>query len=160
MSKNKFTHLTENGQPQMVDISDKLVTDRTAKACGAVILKPETILMVKEGLSKKGDVLLIAQTAGIMGAKKTSELIPLCHNINLNTVDLELNIDDELPGINICATVKTKSRTGAEMEALTAVSIAALTVYDMLKAVEKTIRINNIRLVEKHGGKSGSIINA
>ena len=160
MSKNIFSHLTEDGQPQMVDISEKIETDRTAKACGEVILKPETLLLVKGEGVKKGDVLSIAKTAGIMGAKRTSELIPLCHNINLNAVDLALSIDDELPGIKICSTVKTKSRTGAEMEALTAVSIAALTVYDMLKAVEKTIKINNIRLVEKHGGKSGSIINA
>ena len=143
----------------MVDVSSKPETLRTAMARGEIHLKPQTLLLIREGLMKKGDVLTVAQLAGIMAAKKTSELIPLCHPISISQASVELEIDDSLPGIIITAKVVTTGQTGVEMEALTAVSIAALTVYDMVKAVEKTGRIQNIRLVEKHGGQSGDLVN-
>lgn len=143
----------------MVDVSSKPETLRTALARGEIHLKPQTLLLIREGLMKKGDVLTVAQLAGIMAAKKTSELIPLCHPISISQASVELEIDDSLPGIMITAKVVTTGQTGVEMEALTAVSIAALTVYDMVKAVEKTGRIQNIRLVEKHGGQSGDLVN-
>jgi len=143
----------------MVDVGAKPVTDRTAIARGEIILKPETVALIREGLMKKGDVLSVAQLAGIMGAKKTAELIPLCHPIPINQAAVELELDDSLPGVKITSILKTTGKTGIEMEALTAVAVAALTVYDMIKAVEKTARITNIRLVEKHGGLSGDIIN-
>lgn len=143
----------------MVDVGAKPDTERTAVARGEVILKPETLELIKAGLMKKGDVLTVAQLAGIMGAKKTSELIPLCHPIPIHQVAVELELDDILPGVIITARLKTTGKTGIEMEALTAVAVAALTVYDMVKAVEKTARITNIRLVEKRGGQSGDVIN-
>jgi cyclic pyranopterin monophosphate synthase len=160
MDKKELTHLDESGRANMVDISPKLPTQRIAIAKGEVILSPETIHLVSDGLMKKGDVLTVAQIAGIMAAKKTSELIPLCHPIQINQIKVDLIIDNDLPGIQIRSEIKTFDRTGAEMEALTAVSVAALTVYDMIKAVQKDARIMNIRLVEKHGGKSGDIFNA
>ena len=143
----------------MVDVGAKPDTERTAVARGEVILKPETLELIKAGLMKKGDVLTVAQLAGIMGAKKTSELIPLCHPIPIHQVAVELELDDRLPGVIISSRLKTTGKTGIEMEALTAVAVAALTVYDMVKAVEKTARITNIRLVEKRGGQSGDVIN-
>lgn len=143
----------------MVDVGAKPDTERTAVARGEVCLKPETVRLIQEGLMKKGDVLSVAQLAGVMAAKKTSELIPLCHPISINQVDVNLMINNELPGIEITARVRTHGKTGVEMEALTAVSVAALTVYDMVKAVEKTGRIQNIRLIEKHGGMSGDLYN-
>jgi len=143
----------------MVDVGAKPETERTAVARGEVILKPETLALIKAGLMKKGDVLTVAQLAGIMGAKKTSELIPLCHPIPIHQVAVELELDDQLPGVIISSRLKTTGKTGIEMEALTAVAVAALTVYDMVKAVEKTARITNIRLVEKRGGQSGDVIN-
>lgn len=143
----------------MVDVGAKPDTERTAVARGEVILKPETLELIKAGLMKKGDVLTVAQLAGIMGAKKTSELIPLCHPIPIHQVAVELELDDILPGVIITSRLKTTGKTGIEMEALTAVAVAALTVYDMVKAVEKTARITNIRLVEKRGGQSGDVIN-
>lgn len=143
----------------MVDVGAKPDTERTAVARGEVILKPETLALIKAGLMKKGDVLTVAQLAGIMGAKKTSELIPLCHPIPIHQVAVELELDDQLPGVIISSRLKTAGKTGIEMEALTAVAVAALTVYDMVKAVEKTARITNIRLVEKRGGQSGDVIN-
>ena len=143
----------------MVDVGAKPETERTAVARGEVILKPETLELIKAGLMKKGDVLTVAQLAGIMGAKKTSELIPLCHPIPIHQVAVELELDDRLPGVIISARLKTTGKTGIEMEALTAVAVAALTVYDMVKAVEKTARITNIRLVEKRGGQSGDVVN-
>ncbi len=143
----------------MVDVGAKPETERTAVARGEVILKPETLALIKAGLMKKGDVLTVAQLAGIMGAKKTSELIPLCHPIPIHQVAVELELDDQLPGVIISSRLKTAGKTGIEMEALTAVAVAALTVYDMVKAVEKTARITNIRLVEKRGGQSGDVIN-
>lgn len=143
----------------MVDVGAKPETERTAVARGEVILKPETLVLIKAGLMKKGDVLTVAQLAGIMGAKRTSELIPLCHPIPIHQVAVELELDDRLPGVIISSRLKTAGKTGIEMEALTAVAVAALTVYDMVKAVEKTARITNIRLVEKRGGQSGDVIN-
>ena len=143
----------------MVDVGAKPETERTAVARGEVHLRPETVDLIRKGLRKKGDVLTVAKIAGILGAKKTSDLIPLCHPIALNQVEVVLELDDELPGVQIKATARTTGKTGVEMEALTAVSVAALTVYDMVKAVEKTARIHNIRLVEKHGGLSGDVVN-
>lgn len=143
----------------MVDVGEKPVTTRMAMARGEVHLKPATLDLVRDGLIKKGDVFTVAQIAGIQAAKKTAELIPLCHNIPLNQVDVKLRIDDEKNMVEITATASTNASTGVEMEALTAVSVAALTIYDMVKAVEKTGRIQNIRLLEKHGGRSGDIFN-
>ena len=143
----------------MVDVGAKPDTERTAIAKGEVRMKKETLDLIRAGGIKKGDVLTVAQIAGITGSKKTSELIPLCHPLPLTKVDVDLALDDSLPGVLITATVKTVGKTGVEMEALTGVSIAALTIYDMAKAAEKTMRIQNIRLVEKHGGQSGDVIN-
>ncbi|PCD77272.1 cyclic pyranopterin monophosphate synthase MoaC [Pseudothioclava arenosa] len=150
-----LTHFDEQGQAHMVDVSGKSVTDRVATAEGCVVMAPETLDYVLQGTAKKGDVLGIARVAGIMAAKKTSDLIPLCHPLPITKVALDLTPDAELPGVRISATVKTSGQTGVEMEALTAVSAAALTVYDMLKAVEKSMRIEGIRVTLKDGGKSG-----
>ncbi len=143
----------------MVDLSDKPDTARIAVAKGEVHMKKETLDLIRAGQIKKGDVLTIAQIAGISASKRTSELIPLCHPLPLTKVDVLLELDDSLPGVIITATTKVTGKTGVEMEALTAVSVAALTIYDMAKAAEKTMKIQNIRLVEKHGGKSGDIVN-
>lgn len=151
----KLTHFDAAGQAHMVDVSDKAVTDRTATAEASVIMLPETLALVVAGSAKKGDVLGIARLAGIMGAKKTSDLIPLCHPLPITKVALDLTPDDSLPGVRITATVKTSGQTGVEMEALTAASVAALTIYDMLKAAEKGMRIEGLRLLSKSGGKSG-----
>lgn len=159
MDDVKLTHLDEHGNAYMVDVGAKPETERMAVAKGEVHLLPQTVALIRQGLMKKGDVLTVAQIAGVMAAKKTSELIPLCHPIPINQVQVSLELDEDLPGVKITATVKTTGKTGVEMEALTAVSVAALTVYDMVKAVEKTGRIQNVRLVEKHGGRSGDIVN-
>jgi cyclic pyranopterin monophosphate synthase len=151
----ELTHFDGAGQAHMVDVSDKAVTDRIAVAQGWVRMRPETLALVEQGSAKKGDVLGIARLAGIMGAKKTADLIPLCHPLPITKVTLDLVTDAALPGVRITATVKTTGQTGVEMEALTAVSIAALTVHDMLKAAEKSIEIGGIRVVLKDGGKSG-----
>ena len=151
----ELTHFDAAGQAHMVDVSDKPVTDRVAVARGWVRMRPETLALVTAGTAKKGDVLGIARLAGIMGAKKTADLIPLCHPLAITKVTLDLVPDADLPGVRITATVKTTGQTGVEMEALTAVSVAALTVHDMLKAAEKTIEIGGIRVVLKDGGKSG-----
>ncbi len=143
----------------MVDVGAKDDSTRIAIARGEILMKPETLALIRAGLIKKGDVLAVAQVAGIMAAKKTSELIPLCHPIALTKVDVDLTLDELLPGVQITAMARTVGKTGVEMEALTAVSVAALTIYDMAKAAEKTMRIQNIRLVEKQGGKSGDIKN-
>ena len=143
----------------MVDVSSKANTDRVAIAKGTVRMRRETFNIMTEGKAKKGDVLSIARIAGIMGCKKTSDLIPLCHPIPLSNVKINLVPNTELPGVDIEAHVKTNGPTGVEMEALTAVSVASLTVYDMLKAVDKTIEIGNLRLTRKEGGKSGLIEN-
>lgn len=150
-----LTHFDATGQAHMVDVSDKPVTARVAVAEGFVVMSAETLALVISGSAKKGDVLGIARLAGIMGAKKTADLIPLCHPLPITKVALELTADESLPGIRVEATVKTGGQTGVEMEALTAVSIACLTIYDMVKAVEKSMRIEGIRLVLKDGGKSG-----
>ncbi len=143
----------------MVDVSDKDVTDRTAVAKGEVQMGRSTLELIRDGRVKKGDVISVAELAGVMAAKRTAELIPLCHPLALSKIDVEISMDDSLPGLLITATVKTSGKTGVEMEALTAVSVAALTIYDMAKAAQKTMRIGNIRLVEKHGGRSGDVIN-
>jgi len=143
----------------MVDVGGKPDTERTATARGEVHMQLSTFELIRAGQIKKGDVLTVAQLAGIMGAKRTSELIPLCHPLPLTKVEIELTLDESLPGVVITALAKTIGKTGVEMEALTAVSIAALTIYDMAKAAEKTMRIQNIRLVEKHGGRSGDVVN-
>jgi cyclic pyranopterin phosphate synthase len=159
MKNNKLTHIDSNGKANMVDVGEKPVSHRIARAKGQVVLLPTTVEMIKKGLLKKGDVLTVAKIAGIQAAKKTSELIPLCHPLIINKIDLEIQIDESLPGVQIEATVITDGKTGVEMEALTAVSVAGLTVYDMIKAVEKSGRIENIRLVEKRGGMSGDVFN-
>ncbi|RPJ48202.1 MAG: cyclic pyranopterin monophosphate synthase MoaC [Chloroflexi bacterium] len=160
MSEKHLTHLDESGQAKMVDVGAKPDTERMAIAGGEVLLKPETVDLIRQGLMKKGDVLSVAKIAGIMGAKKTSELIPLCHPIALTQVEVDLRLSADLPGVVITATARTVGKTGVEMEALTAVSVAALTVYDMVKAVERTAKIQNMRLIEKHGGRSGDIYNS
>ena len=156
---SKLTHLDEQGRAKMVDVGHKPDTERIAIARGEVHMLQETLDLIRAGQIKKGDVLTIAQIAGITASKRTSDLIPLCHPLPLNKVDVDLDFDDSIPGVVITATAKTVGKTGVEMEALTAVSIAALTVYDMAKAAEKTMRIQNIRLVEKHGGQSGDVVN-
>ena len=155
----KLTHLDEHGHARMVDVSAKADTERIAIARGEVHMLKATFDLIRDGQIKKGDVLTVAQIAGITASKRTSELIPLCHPLPLTKVDVDLVLDESLPGVVITATAKTVGKTGVEMEALTAVSVAALTVYDMAKAAEKTMHIQNIRLIEKHGGKSGDIIN-
>ena len=149
----KLTHLNESGQAEMVDVSEKTETTRRAVATGRVLLSPETVQILRGGAVPKGDVLSVARIAGIMGAKKTSELIPLCHPLPITRVAVELEITDS--GVGISAEVRVTGKTGVEMEALTAVSIAALTVYDMLKAVDKAAVITEIQLEAKSGGKSG-----
>jgi cyclic pyranopterin phosphate synthase len=156
---SKLTHLDEQGRARMVDVGAKPDTERIAVARGEVHMKKKTFDLIRAGQVKKGDVLTVAQVAGISAAKRTSELIPLCHPLFLSKVDVDLVLDESIPGIVITATAKVTGKTGVEMEALTAVSVAALTVYDMAKAAEKTMRIQNIRLIEKHGGKSGDIVN-
>lgn len=150
-----LTHFDGDGNAHMVDVSDKAVTDRVAVAEVQVRMKAETLALVTEGRAKKGDVLGVARLAGIMAAKKTAELIPLCHPLPITRVAVDLTADATLPGIRIRATVKTTGQTGVEMEALTAASVAALTVYDMLKAAEKSMTIDGLRVVLKDGGKSG-----
>ncbi|MBE0553436.1 MAG: cyclic pyranopterin monophosphate synthase MoaC [Rhodobacteraceae bacterium] len=150
-----LTHFDDQGQAHMVDVSAKPVTDRVAVAEGAVVMTAETLALITEGRAKKGDVLGVARLAGIMAAKKTADLIPLCHPLPITKVALDLTPDPALPGIRVAATVKTGGQTGVEMEALTAVSVACLTIYDMVKAVEKGMRIEGIRLRLKEGGKSG-----
>ena len=143
----------------MVDVSHKPDTERIAIARGEIHMTKETLNLIRGGQIKKGDVLTVAQIAGITGSKRTSDLIPLCHPLPLSKVDVDLALDESLPGVVITATAKVTGKTGVEMEALTAVSIAALTVYDMAKAAEKTMKIQNIRLIEKHGGISGDVVN-
>ncbi|MDX1780102.1 MAG: cyclic pyranopterin monophosphate synthase MoaC [Thalassovita sp.] len=150
-----LTHFDAKGDAHMVDVSDKAVTSRIATAAGWVRMARETYDIISEGRAKKGDVLGVARLAGIMGAKKTPELIPLCHPLPVTKVAVELTLDPALPGVQIEATVKTTGQTGVEMEALTAVSTAALTVYDMIKAVDKGMEIGGIRVTLKDGGKSG-----
>jgi cyclic pyranopterin phosphate synthase len=143
----------------MVDVSGKDDTERVAIAKGEVVMQEKTLDLIREGLIKKGDVLVVAQVAGIMAAKRTSELIPMCHPLPLLDIKVDLTLDPNLPGVQITSSVKTISKTGVEMEALTAVTVAGLTVYDMVKAAEKTMRIQNIRLINKTGGRSGDVVN-
>ena len=153
-----MTHVDEEGRVRMVDVGGKADTERVAVARGDVTMRPETLRLIAEGGVPKGDVLAVAQVAGIMAAKRTPDLIPLCHPLLLTKVDVEFGINEEASRIEIIATVRCRGKTGVEMEALTAVSVTALTIYDMAKAVEKTMRIGNIRLVRKSGGKSGDWI--
>jgi cyclic pyranopterin monophosphate synthase len=152
----RLTHLDAEGKAAMVDVSDKAETERSATAKGSVLMKPETLALVAAGEMKKGDVLSVARLAGIMAAKRTADLIPLCHPLALTSIQVELAIDKARSAVDIEATCKLKGRTGVEMEALTAVSVAALTVYDMCKAVDRGMVIGEIRLTAKSGGKSGS----
>ncbi len=159
MSNSSLTHLDQSGRVRMVDVGGKADTERVAIARGEVHMRRETLELIRAGQMKKGDVLTVAQIAGISASKRTADLIPLCHPLPLTQVDVSLALDDALPGVQITATARTVGKTGVEMEALTAVSVAALTIYDMAKAAEKTMRIQNIRLVEKHGGRSGDVLN-
>lgn len=152
---SKLTHLGADGEARMVDVSGKAATERVAVAEGRVVMQKATLDLVLSGNAKKGDVLGAARIAGIMAAKKTSELIPLCHPLLLSKVEVDIAPDEALPGLVVRATVKITGQTGVEMEALTAVSLACLTIYDMVKAAEKSMRIEGIRLLEKSGGKSG-----
>ena len=150
-----LTHFDRQGKAQMVDVSTKAETERVAVAEALVVMQPATLALVRAGTAAKGDVLGVARIAGIMAAKRTGDLIPLCHPLMLTKVTVDLSPDDDLPGVRIAATVRTRGQTGVEMEALTAASVAALTVYDMLKAAEKGMRIEGLRLILKDGGKSG-----
>lgn len=154
-----LSHFDDSGKAHMVDVSDKDITSRIAVAEGYIKMTAETLALVIEGRAEKGDVLGIARLAGIMGAKKTSDLIPLCHPLPITKVSLDLTADQTLPGIRVAATVKTTGKTGVEMEALTAVSTAALTIHDMVKAVQKDMEIGGIKVTLKDGGKSGRFEN-
>ncbi|MEG1889939.1 MAG: cyclic pyranopterin monophosphate synthase MoaC [Clostridia bacterium] len=154
----EFTHFNEQHRARMVDVTDKPATVREAVAEGFITMRADTLAMVREGRAKKGDVLAVAQVAGIMAAKRTQELIPMCHAIMLTGVDLAFCDSDEPCGISIRATARCKGETGVEMEALTAVSAAALTIYDMCKAVQRDMVIESIRLLQKNGGKSGRFV--
>jgi len=158
MSEHKLSHLDESGRARMVDVGHKPITERVAIAKGEVHMQLETLELIQQGALKKGDVLSVAQLAGVMAAKRTADLIPLCHPLPLNQILVDVKPPPTFTGVEIIATVRTSAKTGVEMEALTAVSVAALTVYDMAKAAEKTMRIENIRLVEKRGGQSGDVI--
>ena len=153
-----LTHIDKDGNAVMVDVSAKNATERTATAKGSVFISAAVINRISDGSVKKGDVLSVAQLAGIMGAKKTPELIPLCHPLSLSSVKVELSIDETRNAVDITATCKLVGKTGVEMEALTAVSVAALTVYDMCKAMDKSMRIGDVRLTHKDGGKSGEYV--
>ncbi|KAB2719451.1 cyclic pyranopterin monophosphate synthase MoaC [Brucella intermedia] len=152
---SKLTHIDQSGAANMVDVGSKDETERQAVAEGSVRMKPETLALILEGNAAKGDVIGTARLAGIMAAKKTSDLIPLCHPLMLTKVAVEIEPDRTLPGLRVRALVKLKGRTGVEMEALTAVSVTCLTIYDMAKAVDKHMEIGGIRVIEKSGGKSG-----
>lgn len=155
---NDFSHFNEAGRAKMVDVSEKQDSVRTAVASGKVLVSAETFELIRTGGMKKGDVLAVAQTAGIMGAKRTPDIIPMCHPIMLSGVDIDLKLDENEHAVVITATTKCTGATGVEMEALTAVSVAALTVYDMCKAVQRDIEISDIKLLRKSGGKSGDFV--
>ena len=152
----ELTHLDATGAANMVDVTDKQATTRTARAEGSVVMLPETLRLIREGDAKKGDVIGTARLAGIMAAKRTHELIPLCHPLLLSKVTVDCAIDEALPGVRVTAEVKVSGQTGVEMEALTAVSVACLTIYDMVKAADRAMRIEDIRLLAKSGGRSGT----
>jgi cyclic pyranopterin monophosphate synthase len=153
-----LTHLDEHGAARMVDVGAKPDSVREAVAAGNVYMQPETLRLIRDGAIKKGDVLTVARIAGVMAAKRTSELIPLCHPLPLTHIDLDLTLDDEASAVRITARVRTVGKTGVEMEALTAVSVAALTIYDMAKAVDRAMRLSDIRVLEKHGGVHGDYV--
>ena len=153
---NGLTHLDATGAANMVDVSEKTITSRTAIAEGSVVMLPETVALIRQGDAKKGDVLGTARLAGIMASKRTHELIPLCHPLLISKVKVDCALDESLPGVHVTAEVKVSGQTGVEMEALTAVSVACLTIYDMVKAADKGMRIENIRLRLKSGGRSGT----
>jgi cyclic pyranopterin phosphate synthase len=155
---DQLTHVDSEGSARMVDVGAKPDSERTAVAGGTVSMQPETLQLIRDGALKKGDVLTIARIAGIMAAKRTSELIPLCHPIALTQIDVTLALDDALSSIHITATARTIGKTGVEMEALTAVTAAALTIYDMAKAVDRGMVIGAVRLLEKHGGQHGDYV--
>jgi len=151
----RLTHLSEDGSAEMVDVGDKAVTSRSATAEGAVVMDAETLRLILAGDMKKGDVVATARLAGIMAAKRTADLIPLCHPLMLSKVGVDISPDEFLPGLRVTATASLEGKTGVEMEALTAVSVACLTVYDMAKAVDRKMRITGVRLLAKSGGRSG-----
>jgi cyclic pyranopterin monophosphate synthase len=155
MSKPRLTHLDETGAARMVDVSDKAVTSRSASAAASVWMAPETLRVIVEGEAKKGDVLAVARIAGIMAAKRTHELIPLCHQLPITKVEVTFSPAPDEARLDVSASVKVDAKTGVEMEALTAVSVACLTIYDMCKAIDRAMRIGDIRVVEKAGGRSG-----
>jgi cyclic pyranopterin phosphate synthase len=150
-----LTHLSAHGEARMVDVSAKPATERVAVAEGRVVMAPKTLALVRKGNAKKGDVLGTARIAGIQAAKRTHELIPLCHPLAISQIEIDITPDLKLPGVSVTARVKVSGKTGVEMEALTAVSVACLTIYDMVKAVDRSMRIEGIRLLEKRGGRSG-----
>ena len=152
----RLTHIDDKGAAKMVDVSEKAVTERVATASGRVTMAPATLKLIKQGEMKKGDVLSVARLAGIMAAKRTHELIPLCHPLALNKIDVDLKLKSRPPSVEITSTVKVSGKTGVEMEALTAVSVAALTIYDMCKAVDRDMEIGEIKLDYKAGGRSGT----
>ncbi len=158
MTEAKLTHLSEDGSAQMVDVGAKPTTERVAVAAGSVVMQPETLRLIRAGELKKGDVLAVARIAGIMAAKRTAELIPLCHPLAINQIGLQLCLNEQNNAVDIRATVRTSGKTGVEMEALTAVSVAALTIYDMAKAVDRGMRISDIHLLEKRGGTHGDYL--
>ena len=155
MSQNKLSHLDETGRVAMVDVADKEVTDRIATAQGRVVMAPDTLRLILANQTPKGNVIEIARIAGIMGAKRTHDLIPLCHPLAITKVDIDIEPDESAHALNVTASARVSGKTGVEMEALTAVSIACLTIYDMAKAVDKAMVIGDIRLTHKSGGKSG-----
>jgi cyclic pyranopterin phosphate synthase len=157
-AKSPLSHIDDDGQAVMVDVSDKGFTDRIATAAGSVEMKSTTMKLIEEGGLKKGDVVSVARLAGILGAKRTPELIPLCHPLSLQKINVEITLDPTRNSVDIEATCKVNGQTGVEMEALTAVSVAALTIYDMCKAVDRNMRLTNIRLCAKSGGQSGDFI--
>lgn len=151
----RLTHLDEQGNARMVDVGSKPDSERLAVAVGSIFMQPVTLRLIREGALRKGDALLVARLAGIMAAKKTADLIPLCHPLSLTHIDVQLTLDDEHHALHITATARTVGKTGVEMEALTAVTVAALTVYDMAKSVDREMRLSDIRLLEKRGGQHG-----
>ena len=151
-----LTHQDETGRPRMVDVGGKPETERLAVAGGSIIMQPATLEALRDGRTPKGDPLQVAQVAGIMAAKRTPELIPLCHPLPLTQVDVSFELDDQLPGVRVQATARVHGRTGVEMEALTAVTVALLTVYDMLKGIDRALQLTGIRLLRKEGGRSGT----
>jgi cyclic pyranopterin phosphate synthase len=159
MTPSELSHIDQDGNARMVDVGPKNATLRVARAGGEVVMKAKTLNLIRAGQMKKGDVLTVAKVAGINGAKRTSDLIPFCHPLGLEHLDINFQFDESLPGIKIESVAQLTAKTGVEMEALTAVSIAALTIYDMAKAVDKQMRIQNIRLLEKRGGQSGDVVN-